>query len=298
MSSPIRTDHLSKRFGSSEAVHDLTMEVPEGSIFALLGPNGAGKTTTIKMLMNIIAPSGGSATVLDVNCRKLAPLQLEQIGYVSENQELPEWMTLRYFLKYCQGFYPSWDQALCQKLVHQFDLPLDTKLKNVSRGMRMKAALASSIAYHPRLLILDEPFSGLDALVRDDLIEGVLEVSTDHEWTVFLCSHDLGEIESVASHIGYIDHGELKFAEELASLQGRFREVEVTCETPPSLPPLWPSEWLRPDYSDRVVRFVVTTYSEDSTPAQIRALFPSCRDWNARPLPLRSIFTALAKLLR
>ena len=298
MSSAICTDHLSKRFGSLEAVQDLTMEVPEGSIFAFLGPNGAGKTTTIKMLMNIIAPSGGSADVLDVNCRKLAPSHLEQIGYVSENQELPEWMTLRYFLKYCQGFYSGWDQSLCQKLVHRFDLPLDTKLKNVSRGMRMKAALASSIAYHPKLLILDEPFSGLDALVRDDLIEGMLEISSDQERTVFLSSHDLGEVESLASHVGYIDHGKLWFSEELASVQRRFREIEVICEEPPSLPPRWPSEWLRPEHSDRVVRFVVTTYSEDSTPAQIRALFPSCRDWNARPLPLRSIFTALAKSFR
>jgi ABC-2 type transport system ATP-binding protein len=161
-----------------------------------------------------------------------------------------------------------------------------------------KAALASSIAYHPKLLILDEPFSGLDALVRDDLIEGVLELSTDHEWTVFLSSHDLGEIESVASHIGYIDHGELRFAEELTSLQGRFREVEVNCDTSPSIPSGWPVEWLKPEHSDRVVRFVVTDYSEEGTPTQIRALFPSCRDWNVWPLPLRSIFTALAKSFR
>ena len=161
--------------------------------------------------------------------------------------------------------------------------------------MKMKAALASSIAYRPKLLILDEPFSGLDPLMRDELIEGILEISAEHQWTVFVSSHDLAEIENLASHIGYIDHGRLQFSEELASVVSRFREVEVTLANPGTLPTPWPAGWMKPESSGAVVRFVVSQFSDDASPRQIQELFPGCTSWNARPLPLRSIFTALAK---
>ncbi|HWT83059.1 MAG TPA: ATP-binding cassette domain-containing protein, partial [Candidatus Methylomirabilis sp.] len=120
MSSVISTLHLSKKFLSSEAVLDLNLEVPGGSIFGYLGPNGAGKTTTIKTLMNIFVPSSGYATVLGLDSRRLSPERLQQIGYVSENQELPGWMTVEYYLDYCRAFYPGWDAALCDALVKQF----------------------------------------------------------------------------------------------------------------------------------------------------------------------------------
>jgi ABC-2 type transport system ATP-binding protein len=295
MNYAIRTEQLTKRFGSCEAVHDLTLDIPEGSIFAFLGPNGAGKTTTIKLLVNILRAARGSATVLGVDSRRLAPADFTQIGYVSENQEMPEWMTVQAFLEYCRAFYPAWDQALCDKLVRQFELPSKNKLKNLSRGMKMKAALASSIAYRPKLLILDEPFSGLDPLVRDELIEGILEISAEHQWTVFVSSHDLAEIENLASHIGYLDHGRLQFSEELASVVSRFREVEVTLANPGTLPTPWPAGWMKPESSGAVVRFIVSQFNDEVSPPQIQQLFSGCTSWNARPLPLRSIFTALAK---
>jgi ABC-2 type transport system ATP-binding protein len=298
MRSAIHTESLSKNFRSLEAIHDLNLDVSEGSIFAYLGPNGAGKTTTIKVLTNILSPSAGSARVLDVHSTRLAAAQFAQIGYISENQELPLWMSLGGFLRYCRGFYPNWDDELCQKLIRQFDLPMPAKLHTLSRGMRIKAALCSSISYRPRLLILDEPFSGLDPLVRDELVEGILGLASEQECTVFVSSHDLTEVESLASHIGYIDHGKLLFSEELASVEARFREVEVTCDSASDLSLSWPSEWMTPEASGRVVRFVVNRYTEDTTPAQIRAVFPDCKDWHAWPMTLRSIFTALAKASR
>src|SRR5881409_139420 len=229
MAEAIQTADLTCRYGRTEAVAGLSFSVPEGSLFALLGPNGAGKTTTIRMLMNMVRPSRGEATVLGVDTRRLGPSELRAIGYVSENQKPPSWMNVAQLLAFCRPLYPGWDEALCRKLIDEFDLPLDTKLSRLSRGMRVKAVLVSSLAYRPRLLVLDEPFSGLDPLVREDLIEGLIDSAA--ETTIFISSHDLGDIESFASHIGYLDAGRLQFSEEMASLTARFREVEVTVES-------------------------------------------------------------------
>ncbi len=158
-------------------------------MFGLVGSNGAGKTTTIKILMNILKPNAGHAEVFGIPSRQLGPQDLERIGYVSENQEMPDRMTVGGFLAFLKPFYPIWDDARAEELVRQFDLPPGRKLRDLSRGMRMKASLASSLAYRPRLLVLDEPFSGLDPLVRDELIEGILEGAADA--TIFVSSHEL-----------------------------------------------------------------------------------------------------------
>ena len=150
MDNAIQCNLLSKSYGKKTAVQGLNLEVPTGSVFAFLGPNGAGKTTTIKMIMNILESSGGSATVLGTDVSKLTPENFRQIGYVSENQEMPEWMTVKQLTDYCQPFYPSWDADFCEQLVRQFDLPWDEKLKNLSRGMKVKAALVSTLAYRPK----------------------------------------------------------------------------------------------------------------------------------------------------
>ena len=190
MTGTLRIIDLSKRFGRSTVVDHLNLDVPEGSIYGLVGPNGAGKTTTIKMLMNILQPSEGRAEVLGTDSRRLICRDfVERIGYVSENQEMPDWMTVGSFMAYLKPFYPTWDDARAAELLRQFDLPLDRKLKHLSRGMWMKTALASSLAYRPPLLILDEPFTGLDPLVRDELIEGVLDAAEGA--TILVSSHNL-----------------------------------------------------------------------------------------------------------
>ena len=295
MTSAIRTNSLTRTFGKTVALDALDLEVPQGAIYALVGPNGAGKTTLIKVLMNIFQPSGGSAEVLGLDSRKLAGKAFQRIGYVSENQEMPDWMTTSQMLSYYRNFYPQWDRALEQQLVRHFDLPLDRKLKHLSRGMRMKAAFASSLAYRPALLVLDEPFSGLDPLVRDELVEGLLERAT--ETTIFLSSHDLAEIEGFSSHVGFLEQGRLRFSEEMAALTDRFREVTVTLNSPASAPANSPSDWLQVEAADSVVRFIHSKFAAD-TPAEIVAWFPSARDIQFEPMSLRSIFLAIAKSSR
>jgi ABC-2 type transport system ATP-binding protein len=291
----LRTNELTKRFRGTVALDRLNLDVPEGSVFALIGANGAGKTTAIKILMNIHQPSSGSAETLGVDSRKLSPREFQQIGYVSENQEMPEWMTVGYFMAYLKPFYPTWDDARAAELLRQFDLPLKRKLKHLSRGMKMKAALASSLSYRPKLIVLDEPFSGLDPLVRDEFIEGLIESAS--ESTILISSHDLAEIESFASHVGYLDRGKLQFSEEMTALSARFREVEVTLDTAAAVGN-WPASWLRVETSAAVVRFVESQFDEARTMAEVRKIFGEPRGVAMTAMPLRSIFVTLAKAER
>src|SRR6516164_7458573 len=254
MHQPIHTQQLTKHFGRITAVDGINLDVPEGALYALVGQNGAGKTTTIKVLMNLIPATQGSATILGTDSRNIRGKSYAQIGYVSENQEIPEWMKVGSLLEYLRDFYPTWDPALEQSLVKQFDLHLDRKIKALSRGMKMKLALASALAFHPRLIILDEPFGGLDPLVREQLIEGLLERAT--ESTIFISSHDLAEIESFASHVGYLESGKLLFSEDMACLSIRFREVEIIRHSDSVLPSALPAGWLQTKSAGAVVRFV------------------------------------------
>jgi ABC-2 type transport system ATP-binding protein len=289
----IRTEKLSCRFGKTVAVDAVDLAVPEGAIYALVGANGAGKTTIIKLLMNIFEPNSGRAEVLGDDARRLTGKAFTRIGYVSENQEMPEWMTIGAMLAYYRSFYPQWDLALEKQLVRQFDLPLNRKLKHLSRGMRMKASFASSLAYRPSLIVLDEPFSGLDPLVRDELIEGLLERAP--ETTIFLSSHDLAEIESFSSHVGFLERGRLLFSEEMPVLSERFRDVTVTLARPTLLPENRPASWLQPEVADCVIHFVHSDYKEQATERELAEFFPSARDFSLAPMPLRSIFLAIAK---
>jgi ABC-2 type transport system ATP-binding protein len=159
--------------------------------------------------------------------------------------------------------------------------------------MRMKAALASALAFHPKLIVLDEPFTGLDPLVRDQLIEGLLERA--EESTIFISSHDLAEIESFASHVGYLERGQLQFSEELPILAARFQEVELTFDAPPALPSRTPSNWMHLSASAAVVRFIDSRFEQERTSNQVRESFGEVRDVTFTPMSLRSIFLAMAK---
>jgi ABC-2 type transport system ATP-binding protein len=296
MTEILRASDLSKRFRKNLVLNHLNMGVPEGSVYALVGPNGAGKTTTIKIFMNAWRATEGTAEVFGHDSRELSPEDFTQIGYVSENQQMPEWMTVEYLMNYLRPFYPAWDSARARELLQQFDLPLDRRIKNLSHGMHMKLALASSLAYRPRLIVLDEPFTGLDALVRDELIEGVLDSAEGA--TILISSHDLSEVETFASHVGYLDSGRLQFSEEMASLVDRFREIEITPGIPFEPSDAWPVAWQRVEHSAGVVRFVDTRFDEQRSLAQVHRLFGDTDQISVRPMPLRSIFVTLAKASR
>ncbi|MGD0797774.1 MAG: ABC transporter ATP-binding protein [Acidobacteriaceae bacterium] len=290
----IATHALTRRYGSTVALRDVTLTVEPGSVYALVGPNGAGKTTLIQLLMNLQPSTSGSAEVLGMPSQSIRGAALNRIGYISESQELPDWMTVGEFLDYLRQFYPGWDAGLERQLLRDFALPLDRKLKHMSRGMRMKAAFISALSYRPALLVLDEPFSGLDPLVRDELIEGLLD--RIGETTLFLSSHDLAEIESFASHVGYLEQGQLLFSEEMTALSGRFRKVEFQVDPASGSPPKLPEAWMEVERSGSLVRFTHSAFtSEGEARAQIETFFPTAANPEFAPLSLRSIFLANAR---
>ena len=235
MTLAIETVDLTRRFGRTEAVDRLTLAVPAGSTFAFVGPNGAGKTTTIKLLMNLIRPTAGRAVVLGTESRRLGPRELARIGYVSENQRLPDWMTADQLLAYVRPFYPTWDDGLCARLRGTLGVESRGRLRTASRGTRMKAALLSSLAYRPELLVLDEPFSGLDVLAREQLVQALLDLRREHDMTVFLSSHDIDDVARLADTIGFIDGGRLLFAESVEALHSRFQPDGESSTAPLSL---------------------------------------------------------------
>jgi ABC-2 type transport system ATP-binding protein len=291
---------LSKSFGRTEALAPLDLVIPRGAIFALVGHNGAGKTTLIKLLLNILRPTQGTASVLGESTAALTGESFTHIGYVSENQELPDWMTVQAMMDYLRPFYPTWNAA---NLLADLDLPPDRKLKHLSRGMRMKAALASVLAFRPSLIVMDEPFSGLDPLVRDELIRALLdrmsneyEADPDSATTILISSHDLAEVESFATHVAFLHRGKLLFAESMATLTARFREVTVTLApsiTPSRFAP--PTTWLLSESSASVYRFIHTNAAADDLEQQIRSLLPQATAIESEPMTLRTIFLALAK---
>src|SRR5215470_3587342 len=293
MTAAIQTHALTKHFRKVRALDQLNLEVPESAVYALVGPNGAGKTTGIKLLMNLIGATSGTAEVLGMDSTQIRGKSYTQIGYVSENQDIPEWMKVGFLLEYLRDFYPTWDRPLEDSLVKQFELPRDRKIKALSRGMKMKLALASALSFHPKLIVLDEPFGGLDPLVRDQLIEGLLERA--EESTIFISSHDLAEIESFASHVGYLEAGKLRFSEDLTALAAHFREVEITLDTGRPLPSLVPSSWRQPQNRGPVIRFVESQFDSEKTSAEIKRLFGETKDVSFRPMGLRAIFLSMAK---
>jgi ABC-2 type transport system ATP-binding protein len=292
----IRADNLWKTFGRHEALHGLSFSVPEGSAYALIGANGAGKTTAIRILMNILEAERGSAAVLGVDSRRISPRELAQIGYVSENQDIPKALTVAEYLDYLRPFYPRWDKSLEASVMGELRLPRERRIGDLSHGMRMKVALACALPFRPKLLVLDEPLSGLDSLVRDEFMAGLLRQLD--ETTVLISSHELGEIEGVATHVGFIEEGRLLFEESMSDLAARFREVHVTLDREATPPGRAPEEWLNVRAMGNVVSFVDCRFSEDRLGAEIESLSGGVRNVDARPMSLRSIFTALAMSAR
>jgi ABC-type multidrug transport system ATPase subunit len=292
----VETQELRKKFGRFEALQGLNLRVPEGSAFALIGANGAGKTTTIKLLMNIIEPTDGSARVLGINTRRLSPPEFAQIGYVSESQEMPGRMSVASYIAYLRPFYPTWDRQLEAEVLSQFGLPPERTIKALSHGMRLKMALACAIPFRPRLLVLDEPFSGLDPLTRDEVLDGLKRRTG--ETTILISSHELTEVEDLTTHVAFVDRGRLLFQEALGDLKARLREVHVRLDDGAIVPAQLPADWLAVSVDGNALSFVDTCFSDPDLTARVASVLGDVASIKTRPIALRSIYTTLARAVR
>ena len=297
MSKPaIWAENIGKNYGSVHALGGLNLSVPAGSIYGLLGPNGAGKTTTIKILMNLLAPSHGRAEVLGRRTEELTWQDFRKIGYVSENQQMPDDMRVGELLDYLRPYYPAWDSSLCDALRQQLDLPLDRRLKHLSRGMKMKAALLASLAFRPELIMLDEPFSGLDPVVREDFSRGLLSSISESEWTVFLSSHDVEEVERLCDWIGIMAPGRLLISEPMDQLLRRFQRIDIDLPHAQPLSIDWGPDVLRAEQADATLNLVHAQFAGEETLAALKAKLPAGSGVENSPMTLREIYLALARI--
>jgi ABC-2 type transport system ATP-binding protein len=258
----ISLENVSKRFGSTIALDRVSLSIPEGVVFALLGENGAGKTTLIRILTGLLKPDSGTATVLGRSSVAAGVQIRRQIGYVSDAPALYEWMTAAEIGWFTSGFYDQAFPDRYHELIREYDLPLDLKLKQMSKGQRAKVALALATAHDPELLILDEPTSGLDPMVRRQFLESMVERAALGR-TVLLSSHQISEVERVADWVAILHQGQLQVIESLAVLRQTTQLLTATMDDAAATLPLPPGQVLTESRSGRQVRWVVRDLPDD-----------------------------------
>jgi ABC-2 type transport system ATP-binding protein len=233
----IQIESVSRQFGPKLALDNVTLSVLRGKVFGLVGENGAGKTTLIKHILGLLKAETGSVRVFGMDPVANPPAVLSRIGFLSENRDLPAWMRVDELLHYTAAFYPKWDRTYAEELRHQFGLDPAARIKNLSRGETAKAGLLVALAYRPELLLLDEPSSGLDPLVRRDILEAIIRTVADEGRTVFFSSHLLDEIERVSDDIALMHGGKLVLAGPLDDLKGQHHRITFRFEEPRSQTP-------------------------------------------------------------
>ena len=215
----IEISRLTRRFGAKEALSAVTLTFPRGGVYGLVGANGAGKTTLIKHVLGLLKAESGSVRVFGLDPVADPVGVLSRIGYLSEENDLPGWMTVDELMRYSRAFYPRWDDGYAEELRGMFALEPAAKIKTLSKGQRARAGLVVALAYRPELLVLDEPSSGLDPIVRRDILGAVIRTIAEEGRTVLFSSHLLDEVEEVADHVTMIQHGRILMSATLAEIK-------------------------------------------------------------------------------
>lgn len=231
MNYSLETENLSKSFWRKPALSDINMRVSEGTILALLGPNGAGKTTLLMSLLNLYQPSSGRALILNTDSRYLPSSIFNQIAFVSEQQSLPEQLSVCHLLEYCQGVYDKWDQQYANSLLSRFELDPNQRIKDMSRGNKARLRMLLAMSHHPKILLMDEMFSGLDPISRDDMTDALISIATQQGCTIVFASHEMSEIERLADTVGFLNQAKLSALKPTESLLETHRIVEVDQQT-------------------------------------------------------------------
>lgn len=232
--SAISLQNLTKRYGSSRGVDDISLKVEKGEIFGFLGPNGAGKTTTIRMLMDFIRPSSGSAKILGLDCQN-EPTQIhKRVGFLAGDMEMDPRLTGQQYLEYVSSLRGGVPWSKTKVLIDRLQCETDRKIGKLSRGNKQKIALVSALMDNPEVLILDEPTSGLDPIMQSEFNTIIREHRAKGK-TAFISSHDLSEVQQICDRIGFIREGKLIAVQPLKELTKQaFKRVSLTLSAKPN----------------------------------------------------------------
>lgn len=234
---PVAVKSLTRRFGRKVALDEISLEITPGQVFGLVGENGAGKTTLIRHILGLLKAQSGSVRVFGTDPVSSPEQALVRIGYLSETRDLPEWMRVREVMLFTQPFFPNWDTAYAEELRTMFDLDPGAKIRTLSRGQKAQVGLILALAHRPELLVLDEPSSGLDAVVRRDILSAIIRTVADEGRTVLFSSHLLDEVELVADHVAMIHLGHVVMSEPLDTIKARHRFVTMKFPEAVPMPP-------------------------------------------------------------
>lgn len=244
---------VSKRYGKALALDNLTLAIPRGTTLGLIGPNGAGKSTTVRIIMGTLAPSAGTVRVLGGDVATDAPRIRRRVGYVPERHDIYPWMSVGEVIDFTRPFYETWDEVFCREMVDLFQLDRRKKVKHLSKGMLVKLGLLLAVSHRPELLILDEPTTGLDPIVHEDFLDGVLRSICHGRCTVLFSSHNLGDVRRLADSVCILRDGKIvvqRGIDDLLASAKRVRAVLTDGHLPRRVPDrtLWQQvqrrEWL------------------------------------------------------
>ena len=237
----IQFAHLTRRFGKTIVVDDVTFAVPPGTTCGFIGLNGAGKTTTLRMLVGLLAPTSGQVTVAGCDMPSERDRAKRLIGYVPDRPTVYSWMTGQEAINFCKAIYGSqWDDSIVATIAKSLRLDLTKKVKHLSKGSAAKLSLLLAIGHNPQVLILDEPTSGFDVLARDEFLEGILTVNTTAAAegrpprTVLFSSHALGDVQRLADSVAILHRGKLLLNQPLEHLLEHTKRIRAVFDEPPS----------------------------------------------------------------
>src|SRR5262245_45437703 len=223
----IDVNDLYRSFGPKSALNGVTFRASAGQVYGLVGANGAGKTTLLKHLLGLLRAQSGSVRVFGLDPVRDPVGVLGRIGYLSEERELPEWMRIDELMSYTKAYHPTWDMSYARELIETFGLDPSKKIKELSKGMRAQAGLVAAVAHRPELLILDEPSSGLDAVVRRDILDAIVRTVADDGRTVIFSSHLLDEVERMSDHVTLMHHGRVTLSGPLDEVRRGYQRSRV-----------------------------------------------------------------------
>jgi ABC-2 type transport system ATP-binding protein len=233
----VEIKNVSRRFGEKLALDDVTFRVPAGAVVGLVGENGAGKTTLIKHILGLLKAQTGTVRVYGRDPVADPVGVLSRIGYLSEEPDMPGWMRVHELLRYVAAFYPTWDHDYAEQLRREFGLDPAAKVKQLSKGQRARAGLIVALAYRPELLLLDEPSSGLDPIVRRDILGAIIRTIADEGRTVLFSSHLLSEVERVSDQVAMIKSGRVLFCDSLDRIKQTHMRLTLQFASPQAKPP-------------------------------------------------------------